>query len=315
MNSHLGKLEKVDLRDFWKDEARDFTPWLAKENNLELLGETLGLEIELEDTEVNVGNFKADLVAKDINSNKTIIIENQLERTNHDHLGKIITYASGLGADIIVWICRLITDEHRKAIDWLNEITNEEIAFFALEIELWKINDSMPAPKFNVVCSPNEWAKSIKESPRLTRLTETKLLQQEFWRELKDYMNENNTFLKLRKPRAQHWYSIAVGRSKFNISLTANTQNNRIGCELYMRGETAKKAFALLKNGQEKIEAEIGEHLDWQELPEGQDCRVILYTDGNIHDKTKWKDYFQWFQEKAEKFHKTFSKRVKRLSL
>lgn len=311
MSKNLGKLEKVDLREFWRDEARDFTPWLAKEENLELLGETLGLEIELEDTDVNVGNFKADLVAKDVNSNKTIIIENQLEKTNHDHLGKIITYASGIDADIIVWICKSVTDEHRKAIDWLNE----DIAFFALEIELWKINDSLPAPKFNVVCSPNEWAKSMKESSRATKLTETKLLQQEFWSGLKDFMNEKGTFLKLRKPRAQHWYSIAVGRSKFSIGLTVNTQSNRLGCELYMRGKNAKKAFALLKNEQKKIEEEIGENLDWQELPEGQDCRVILYADGDIRNKAGWDEYFQWFQDNAERFHKAFSKRVKRLHL
>lgn len=315
MTDRLGKFERVELREFWKDEARDFTPWLAQEENLELLGETLGLGIELEDTDVNVGNFRADLLAKDINSERTIIIENQLEKTNHDHLGKIITYASGLNADIVVWICKTITDEHRRAIDWLNEITQEGIAFFALEIELWKIENSPPAPKFNIVCSPNEWAKSMKESVRSSALTETKLLQQEFWSSLRDYMNERKTFLKLRNPTPRHWYSIAIGRSKFSLSLTINTLKNRLGCELYMRGLSAKKAFTLLQEERGKIESEIGKSLDWQELPEGQDCRIILYNDGNIHDKNKWQEYFQWFKDNAEQFHKVFSKRVKRLQL
>lgn len=311
MSANLGRLERVDLREFWKDEAKDFTPWLMGEENLELLGETLGIEIELEDTDVTVGNFKADIVAKDINSDRFLIIENQLEKTNHDHLGKIITYASGVNANVVVWICKLVTDEHRKAIDWLNEITNEEIAFFALEIELWKINDSPPAPKFNIVCSPNEWAKSVRKG----KPTEIKLLQQEFWSALKDYMNEKKTFLKLRNPAARHWYSIAIGRSKFSISLTVNTLRNRLGCELYMRGEKAKKAFALIKTEQKKIEKEMGSTLDWQELPEGQDCRVILYADGDIRDKDKWESYFAWFRECAEKFYNVLSKRVRRLKL
>jgi hypothetical protein len=315
MIGNLGRLERVELREFWKDEARDFTPWLAKDENLEILAEAMGIEIELEDTDVAVGNFRSDLVAKDVNSDRVILIENQLERTNHDHLGKIITYASGLGADMIVWICKSVTDEHRQAVNWLNEITGEEIAFFALEMELWRINDSHPAPKFNVVCSPNEWAKSVKDSSRLTKVTATKLLQHDFWSALKDHMNEKGTFLKLRTPRAQHWYSIAVGRSKFNISLTTNTQTNRLGCELYMRGEKAKKAFALLKGADAGIESEIGANLDWQELPEGQDCRIILYGDGDIRDKEKWGEYFAWFQEHAERFHQVFSKRVKELQL
>jgi len=315
MSGALGTFKKVDLREYWKDEARDFTPWLAIDTNLELLGETLGLDIELEDTDVSVGNFRADLVAKDINSERIVIIENQLEKTNHDHLGKIITYASGLGADVIVWICKKVTDEHRNAIDWLNEISDEKIAFFALEIELWRINDSPPAPKFNIVGSPNEWAKTIKESTRTTKMTNTKILQGEFWTGLTEYMNENGTFLKLRKPRAQHWYSLAIGRSKFNIALTVNTQKNRIGCEIYIRGENAKKAFYLLHEDKDNIESEFGTELEWNEIPDGQDCRILLFTDGDIQEKEKWEKYFQWCQEKAERFFETFSDRIKKLSL
>ena len=153
MNRKLGILNRVDLKEFWKDEAREFTPWLSREENLSLLADTLGLELELVDTEVSVGNFNADIVAKDVLGDRNVIIENQLEKTNHDHLGKIITYASGLDAQVIVWICNKVTEEHRKAVDWLNEITNDKIAFFALEIELWAIDASMPAPKFNGVCS------------------------------------------------------------------------------------------------------------------------------------------------------------------
>ena len=178
MTIHLGRLEKVELRDFFKDEAKDFTPWLAEENNLELLGETLGLDIELEDTEVRIGKFSADIVGLDMSSNKTIIIENQLEKTNHDHLGKIITYGAGKDAGIVIWICKKIQQEHRKGLDYLNDISTEDYSFFGIEMELWKIGESEPAPKFNIVVSPNEWSKSVKSATSTSRtLTDTKILQ------------------------------------------------------------------------------------------------------------------------------------------
>jgi len=309
----LAKLKKINLKEFWKDEAREFTPWLAQEESLELLGNALGLEIELKDTEVQVGKFYADLLAIDINSDRNIIVENQLGKTNHDHLGKIITYASGLDASIIVWICGKVSEEHRNAIDWLNEITDEKIAFFALEIELWKIGNSPLAPKFNVVCSPNEWAKMLKGTSK--SLSETKVLQLEFWQTLKEYMEENKTFLRLRTPRAQHWYSIAIGRSYFNLSLTVNTRDKRLGCEIYMRGESAKTAFKKLEKKKKVIETELSEELNWQELPEGQDSRIILYTEGDIKNKERWEEYFSWCKNYAEKFHRVFSKRIKNLKL
>ena len=315
MSNKLGKLEKVDLREFWRDEAKDFTPWLANNENIELLSETLGIEVEVEGTEIPVGIFKVDILAREINRNKVIIIENQLEKTDHDHLGKIITYASGLGAEVVIWISKTITDEHRRAIDWLNEITGEDIAFFALEIELWKINDSPPAAKFNIVCSPNEWAKVVRKSSS-SNITEGALLKQDFWASFKEFMEEKGTFLKMRKPHPQNWYSLAIGRSKFEIDLTVRTQKPRIGCELYMSGDSAKKAFWALVEHKDEIEQEFGEKLDWQELPEARDCRIAIYrNEASIEKREEWNDYFEWLGDKAEKFHKVFSKRVKKLSL
>lgn len=313
MTSILGKFHRVDLRDLWQDEARHFTPWLAKEENLQALGETIGIDIELERTEVLIGNYKADIVARDISTNKKIIIENQLERSDHDHLGKLITYASGVDASLVVWICSSVTDEHRQAIDWINQHTDEDIGFFALEIELWRINDSPPAAKFNVVCSPNEWVKSARDSISTGTLTSTKSLQLEFWTFLREYMNQASTSLSLRKPRAQHWYSIAVGRSKFHISLTVNTVTDRLGCELYMRGEDAKSAFAQLIKEKAAIEKDLGAELNWQELPEGQDCRIIIYHDGDIEDKAAWNSYSEWFKKWAEAFYATFSDRIRKI--
>ncbi|MCA3441408.1 MAG: DUF4268 domain-containing protein, partial [Rhodobacter sp.] len=149
--SELGRLKKVDLRDIWQSEAMDFTPWLARVDNLALLGETLSIDLELEAVERNVGPFRADILCKDIQNGSWVLVENQLERTDHTHLGQLITYAAGLDAVTIVWIAAKIAEEHRAACDWLNQITTENVRFFALEVELWRISDSPAAPKFNVV--------------------------------------------------------------------------------------------------------------------------------------------------------------------
>lgn len=312
----LGKFIKVPLREYWNIEDTDFTPWLSREENLKKLSDVLGIELELVETSVQIGNFEADIVAKDLNSETDVIIENQLETTDHRHLGQIITYASGIGSNIIVWICKKVTEEHRKAIDWLNEITSEEIAFFALEIELWRINNSPPAPKFNVVCSPNEWAQIVRETARTVRLTETKKLQREFWSGLKEYMEENQTFLSLRTPRPQHWYDVSIGRAGFHISLIMNTRDNHLRCDLYISHEQADKAFNLLREAKEIIEEEIGQEIDWQELSEAHACVISLTLQvDDVSNKEQWKDYFQWLKEYAEKFHQTFSNRIKQLPI
>jgi len=313
MSINLGRLEKVELREFFKDEARDFTPWLAEENNLELLGETLGLDIELEDIEVRIGKFSADIVALDRSSNRNIIIENQLEKTNHDHLGKIITYGAGKNAGIVIWICKKIQQEHRKGLDYLNDISTEDYSFFGIEMELWKIGDSEPAPKFNIVVSPNEWSKSVKASTYSRTLTDTRVLQKEFWTELVDYFTENNSFLKLRSPRPQHWFNLAIGRSKFSLTLTVNTKTNQLGSEVYIRGMDAKKWFNQLYENKDEIENELGFQLNWQELPEKQDSRIRYFTDGDIRDKESWNKCFDWMKGKSETIHKVFSPRIKQL--
>jgi hypothetical protein len=164
--TNLGKLEKVDLRKVWADEAGVFTPWLAQEENIKLLGDTIGIELKVEAQEKPVGPFSADILCKDTVNNQWVLIENQLERTDHTHLGQLMTYAAGLDAVTIIWIAQRFTDEHRAAMDWLNEITEEDIVFFGLEIELWQISGSPVAPKFNIISKPNEWSKTIKRTAR-----------------------------------------------------------------------------------------------------------------------------------------------------
>ena len=309
----LGKVEKLSIRDQWKNEEYDFTPWLAKEENIQLLGDEVNLDLEVEGIEQAIGSYKADIVATDGN-NRKVIIENQLEKTDHKHLGQIITYASGVEAQIIIWVCTQVTDEHRQAIDWLNEVTRADIAFFACEIELWRIGNSLPAPKFNIVASPNDWTKVVKSSTNNKDLSDTKKAHLEFWNGFKAYMEEEESTLKLRQPRAQHWYSMAVGRSKFQISLTTNTQSKEIGCEIYIRGKEAKEAFAQLKQNKQSIESILGE-LEWHELPDGQDCRIKLAFQGDSKDKEQWGTLHYWLKEKSEMFYEVFFPLIKELRL
>ena len=311
----LGKLQPVAVRDYWQDEARDFTPWLAQEDNLQLLGDTIGIGLELSATEARVGAFKADILAKEVGTEDFVIVENQLERTNHDHFGKLLTYAAGLNAKTIVWVCSEMTDEHRQALDWLNEITGDAFAFFGLEVELWRIGESEPAPKFNLVCQPNEWTKSLGPRGEAPEPTETKLLQFEFWRALVEAARKRGTTLSLRKPRPQHWYSLAVGRSRFHLSLTVHTKLRRVGCELYIRHQESKRAFAQLAAEREGIERELGGLLQWQELPLRHDCRIIQTRDGDVNDRQSWAELHGWLLERAEAFYRVFSPKVRALEL
>ncbi len=156
----LGKLKEItNIREIWPDEAKDFTPWLAEEENIGILSETLGIDLTVDDTEVSVGDFRADIIAYETDTDRKVIIENQLEDTNHDHLGKLITYASGTGATFIVWIVKRVRDEHRAAIEWLNNHTDDQIGFFLCEIKVFQIGDSLRAPKFEVIEKPNDWVK------------------------------------------------------------------------------------------------------------------------------------------------------------
>jgi len=309
----LGQLQPVSLREYWQDEARDYTIWLAREENLGLLSDTLGMELELEGVEVAVGPYKADIIARDVTSNTRVVIENQLEKTNHDHLGKIFTYASGLDATVMIWIAREFSEEHRRALDFINEKASPELQCYGIEIQLWRIGDSIPAPQFKVVSSPNEYIAEIKAETSSSELTEAKALYLDFWNGFKDYCHQQGTIIKLRKPRPQHWFSIAVGRSKFQISLTASIQNRRIGCEIYLRGKNAKTAFKLLEGKKEQIEMLTGQ-LAWQELPAKQDCRIILFKhDIDLRNRVIWQDAHKWPKENAEKFYNAFSPGIRSL--
>jgi len=313
----LGRLERVsDLRTYWPNEERDFTPWLARPENLKFLAEAISVsEIVLIQTERKVGPFEADIYAKEASSEDIVVVENQLGRTDHSHLGKLLVYSSGLGAGTVVWIAAEFTDEYRNVLDWLNETSVEGVNYFGLEIELWQIGTSPAAPKFNVVSQPNEWKKAVSDVAS-EDLTETKQLQLEFWREFVDYSREHGATYGLRKAPPRHWYDFAIGRGGFNGSLTLNTPADRIGCGLYIGHPAAKVAFAALERDREAIDAQLGAKLDWMKLPQRRASRIVQYRDdAGLSDRDRWPELHEWCRDRAETFRAVFGPRVQALEL
>ncbi len=269
------------------------------------------MELELEGTEVPVGPYKADIIARAVSSDVKVIIENQLEKTDHDHLGKTLTYASGLDAHIAIWIAKEFSEEHRRALDFLNENAAPDLRCFGIEVQLYRIDDSRPAPLFNVVSSPNDYTSAVKTEQE--ELTETKSLYLSFWTRFREHCSREGTFLSLRKPWPRNWFSIAIGRSKFSVRLSASAAKRRLACEMYLRGVNAEKYFNLLLPQKEAIERETGP-LEWLELPDGQDCRIVRYRpDVDIHDQSNWENAHHWMREEAERFHRTFATRINAL--
>ncbi|MGI3165344.1 DUF4268 domain-containing protein [Pseudooceanicola sp. 200-1SW] len=312
----LGRLEKIDLRDIWKTEDQDFTPWLAREENISLLADTLGLELEVEAQEKEVGPFRADILCKDIRNDSWVLIENQLERTDHRHLGQLITYAAGLKAVTIVWVAATFTEEHRAALDWLNAVTGDDFRFFALEVELWRIGQSPAAPKFNIISKPNEWSKTVGAATRRIEaeaLTDTKQMQLAFWEKLHADL-QSNPRIRTQKPRPQHWTNLPIGRSGMRLGAILNTRENSLAVELYLGDENAAAFFRELEQSREDIEAELGFSVVWKPLPEKRACRIIYYkTECPLDDAARWAEYRAWMIESLEAFDRVFRPRVKEL--
>lgn len=304
----LGKLTKIDdLRSVWPNEAHDFTKWLSE--NLDLLGNEIQTDLELIETESNVGNFNVDIYAKETETGRKVIIENQLEATNHDHLGKLITYASGKDASLIIWIVKSARDEHKQAIEWLNQHTDREIGFFLIEIVLYRIGNSDLAPKFNIVEGPNDWSKIIKDSPS-SKVSQSDMLRYTFWSEFNEYASNSEKYKKNftnRKAQPQSWIDLSLGSGDYHITLSIRTQKKVIQAGVYF--EDKEKSFPTFFEHKDDIEKDLGCKLTWNE---GQKARNIFITNKfDIDNHDDWTEAFEWFIDQSIRFKRITKKYLK----
>jgi hypothetical protein len=300
---NLGALKEItDLRTIWAHEALNFTPWVAE--NVDLLGDAVGLDITVDETESSVGDFNVDIYASETGTDRKIIIENQLEDTDHDHLGKLITYASGKGADMVIWVVKHAREEHKAAVEWLNNHTDENIGFFLCEIKLFRIGDSQIAPSFSVVERPNDWAKEIKKT---TAANPTQQLRLEYWQAFVDYAFSNAIFEKTfnkRKPSTDHWMNLSIGSSACHIAISRIQKRNELDVEIYI--DEDKNLYKSLFEHKDEIESIMGMKLDWRELPERKASRIVIEKEVALDNKEKWTEQFEWVMDVCIKMKKAF---------
>lgn len=314
MTLKLGQLKNLTLKSVWSHEERDFTPWLAEESHMAALSEAIGMDLQLDRIEVPVGPYWADILAKDA-SGEYVVIENQFGKTNHDHLGKLLTYGATLGASTVVWIAEQFTEEHSKTIDWLNERTIESLSLFAVQLEVLQIDDSPPAIRFNVISQPNRVVRAANAAKASGSLTEVQQMQFEFWTMFQKKLLERKIVPSAQTPRPQYWFDVALGRSNILISNILDTYASRIGVRVYIGNRIAAAALAQLEQDKQAIEYEIGEKLTWNPTPEKRDKIIGLFRKVDLSNRDAWPEYCDWLVDHVGTFRKVFMPRVKALKL
>lgn len=292
----LGKLEKIELREVWRHEALDFTRWLARKENIALLSKEIGIDIEVIETEMSVGRYNVDIYARDTESNKKIVIENQLENTNHDHLGKMLVYAAGLDADIAIWIVKDVNEEHRQAVEWLNDNSFEKINIFLVKVELWKIDNSPIAPKFQVICEPNNWAKVLKQQSK-ENVSDLELKQMEYWQGFVDYAKSKDKTYISQRPSIYNWYVIRIGSSDYKIKLVHSVNSDMIRCQLEIFND---EIYKKLEQYRTEIDDKIN-GLEWEYLEDRKVNRISC----NNSSKDNASSYV-WLLDMVDRFKEVF---------
>ena len=312
MDFEFGEITNVPMNQIWQHEERHFTPWLSR--NIDKLGDALGgLQLQVEQTEIYAGSFQLDILAKEISTNKVVVIENQIYKTDHKHLGQLITYASFFKAEIIIWVSQEITEEHRSAMDWLNNNTNENLEFYAVEANIIRIGNSQPALNFKLKSFPNEWSKSRPDisSPAST---ETGELYRAFFQKLLDELREIHRFTNARTGQPQSWYSFTSGTKGCTYGCSF-ARGSKVRAEVYIdttSQEINKEIFRAFENQKELIEEQFGEELIFEELPTRRASRIAIYREGDIYTDTQTLEEIRnWCIEKLLKFKSVFSDRLK----
>ena len=306
----FGNLKEIDVRNLWKHEQYDFSNWLAKEDNIRLLGDIIGLTLVDVDKEVYVGAYRCDLVAKDETTGIKVIIENQLESSNHEHLGKIITYASGLDANVIVWIVKEAREEHRSAIEWLNNNTNKDLNFFLIEIHAYQIGSSLPAPKFEIIEKPNDFIKISKGTNISSNINKSQSERLKFWTMFNEILVNKGKPFSVRKANTDHWYDVSIGTSEAHISITLVNKESYVGIEIYINNK--KALFDELYSKRQEIENKLSLSLDWQRLDSKKASRIIYKINGlNFDDHSNYTELINEIIDKVILMKSVFTQYLK----
>jgi hypothetical protein len=309
----LGRLKRLDLREYWEREDTHFTPWLAEEENILLLSKDIGIELEVQDQEARVGPFRADILCRNTADDSLVLIENQLEKTDHTHLGQLLTYAAGLDAVTLIWVVQSFTEEHRATLDWLNRITDEKFHFFGLEIELWSIGESDAAPKFNVVAKPNDWSKTVKEAAETVRskLTPWQETQVTFWSAFGAYLEEQNINFKSPKPAATSWVGYGIGKSGSGL-IVSFTKTEAI-VHVQIDNTVHPIWFDLLHENRNDIETKLGFPLEWEERKDMKYAYIMTKHNVDMTAQDNWTQIFAWMTSNMKAIRSTFGPLVKEL--
>lgn len=306
---NIGKLKEVDIRNLWKHEQYDFSEWLSQSENIKLLDDILGLTLTDITKEAYVGSYRCDIFAKDESSGIKVIIENQLEASNHDHLGKIITYASGLDAEVIVWIVKQAKEEHRSAIEWLNNNTNSNINFFLIELHAYTIENSIPAPIFEVIEKPNEFIKNSKINGEQDNLNKSQSERLEFWNRFNEILIDRGKPFNVRKATTDHWYDVALGTSEAHVSINLVNKESVVCIDLYINDN--KELFDSLYLKKDIIENDLGFKLIWDRLDNGKASRIKYNIKGlNYDNHSNYDELMNKVIDTAVKMRDTFKKYI-----
>lgn len=302
MLQDLGKLEAVDPRSVWQHEAYDFTPWLLR--NADALAEVLGIDLELTAAEHPIGGYALDLVGRDLTNDCVLIVENQLAGTDHGHLGQLLTYAAGTDAKTIVWMATAFREEHRQALDYLNDLAGENARFFGIEIAAVRIGGSVPAPLFRLRAQPNDWHSVVSAGTKSSvRQAGKALLYEQFWsRFLQRVKLERPGWTNAQKPTSANWFSMPSpfkGGPYYSVSFA---QGGKLRSELYIdytEPEAVSALFEKLCALKSLVESTYGAELHWEELPGKRACRIADYSIGDVINEDAFDQYIDWFIDSA----------------
>lgn len=310
----ISKRREVAPKEIWSKET-EFSAWLASEDGLELIASDIGIEVENARTECAPGDFRCDIVGNALgDENHRIVIENQYGKTDHDHLGKMLTYAAVHDATTGIWISERVSDDHRQVIDWLNSITPSNVNFFLAQIKAYRIDDSAVAPELDVVCRPNLDVK-VRRSENKQNLNTNRsgIWNKEFWEDVLSYIKTQNPPFNVPSPSVDSWSGIAMGRSSFWLGLVIESKNPCIRCDLCFNPTWRKAAFEQLFAQRKEIESEIGCALDWLPSMDMKITRIRVRKEIDPKDEANRDEVKRWMHHYATAFYRAFRPRIANL--